>query len=150
MGASSLTVAGHSCLDPSRAVQSCFGFFWFCKSLIPAKKEKERDLKMCGTLTNQKARYGEGMEIFNDGGHVLLLLVLFLILDLAHCKKVHSTYPSIQMSLVGKGHRSNCTCRHTETRLHICNITNVSPVRVFTPPQMYTKYTLHQREHTCE
>lgn len=48
------------------------------------------------TLTNQKAQYGEGMEIDAEGGHELLLLVPFLILDLAHCQKVHSTYPSVQ------------------------------------------------------
>lgn len=91
---------------------------------------------MCGTLTSQKARYGEGMETGTEGGHALLLLVPFLILDLAHCQKVHSTYPSVQMSLVGEGHRSNCTCLHTETLLHICTITDVTLVRFFTSPKM--------------
>lgn len=118
------TVAGHSYLDLPCRIQSCFGL-WFCKLLLPAKNEKEGDLKMYGTLTNQKARYGEGVAIFTEGGHAPLLFVPVLILDPVHCKKVHSTYPTVQMSLVGKGHRNNRTYLHTETLLHTCDSSKI-------------------------
>lgn len=96
---------------------------------------------MCRTLTNQKAQHGESKTIFTEGGHKLLWLVLFLILDLAHCKKAHSSYLSVQMSRVGEGHGSNCTCLYSETLLHICTVAIVTLVRFFTSPKMYTGCT---------
>lgn len=147
------TVAGHSCLDLLCRIQSCFGL-WFCKLLVPANNEKEGDLKMYGTLTNQKARYGEGVAIFTEGGHALLLFVPVLILDPLdpHSRRTARKYTvPIQLYKCHLWGRGIGTIARIYILRHSCIL--VTLVRFFHLCQnVYRahRHLLDQREHTYE